>query len=49
VRRGRVLARAAPASASLQLPGRPSQVDWTLRQGADPAPAPGLPGRGALG
>ena len=30
VRRGRVLARTAPATATLQLPGRPAQVDWTL-------------------
>ena len=32
VRRGRVLASAAPASATLQLPGRPPQVDWTLQR-----------------
>jgi cytosine deaminase len=31
VRRGQVLARSAPAAATLQLPGRPAQVDWTLR------------------
>ena len=32
VRRGRVLARTAPAAATLQLPGRPAQVDWTLQR-----------------
>ncbi|MDO9285899.1 MAG: amidohydrolase family protein [Aquabacterium sp.] len=32
VRRGRVLARAPEAAASLSLPGRPAQVDWTLRR-----------------
>jgi cytosine deaminase len=31
VRRGQVLARSAPATATLQLPGRPAQVDWTLQ------------------
>ena len=31
VRRGQVLASAAPAAATLQLPGRPALVDWTLR------------------
>ncbi|CAN7606872.1 amidohydrolase family protein [Rhizobacter sp. LjRoot28] len=30
VRAGRVLARSAPASARLSLPGRPVEVDWTL-------------------
>ncbi|MEK8049761.1 amidohydrolase family protein [Ideonella sp. DXS22W] len=30
VRRGRVLARTAPATATLDLPGRPAQLDWTL-------------------
>ena len=30
VRRGRVLARSAPATATLNLPGRPAQLDWTL-------------------
>ena len=30
VRRGRVVARSAPAQASLHLPGRPAAVDWTL-------------------
>jgi cytosine/creatinine deaminase len=30
VRRGRVIARSAPAQASLHLPGRPATVDWTL-------------------
>ncbi|MGE5864665.1 MAG: amidohydrolase family protein [Rhizobacter sp.] len=30
VRAGRVLARSAPASAHLSLPGRPPEVDWTL-------------------
>ena len=32
VRRGRVLARAPEAAATLSLPGRPAQVDWTLRR-----------------
>jgi cytosine deaminase len=32
VRRGRVVARAAPAEAALNLPGRPPSVDWTLRR-----------------
>ncbi len=31
VRRGQVLASAAPAFATLLLPGRPAQVDWTLQ------------------
>ena len=31
VRRGQVLASAAPAAATLQLPGRPARVDWTLQ------------------
>lgn len=30
VRRGRVLARMAPATATLTLPGRPGAIDWTL-------------------
>jgi cytosine deaminase len=30
VRNGRVVARAAPANAALDLPGRPAQVDFTL-------------------
>jgi cytosine deaminase len=30
VRRGQVLARSAPATATLSLPGRPAVVDWTL-------------------
>ena len=30
VRRGRVIARSAPAQATLHLPGRPGTVDWTL-------------------
>jgi cytosine deaminase len=30
VRAGRVVARTAPASARLELPGRPAQVDFTL-------------------
>ena len=30
VRRGRVIARSAPAVATLDLPGRPAAVDWTL-------------------
>ncbi len=32
VRRGEVLARQAPPAAMLHLPGRPSQVDWTLQR-----------------
>ncbi len=32
VRRGEVLARSAPATASLHLPGRPGSVDWTLQR-----------------
>jgi cytosine deaminase len=32
VRRGAVIARTPAASASLQLPGRPALVDWTLRR-----------------
>ena len=32
VRRGQVLARTAPAVATLQLPGRGAQVDWTLQR-----------------
>ncbi len=32
VRRGEVIARSAPASAALALPGRPAAVDWTLRR-----------------
>jgi cytosine deaminase len=32
VRRGRVVARGAPAQAQLALPGRPAQVDWRLRR-----------------
>jgi len=32
VRRGQVLARTAPALATLQLPGRPPQVDWTMQR-----------------
>ena len=32
VRRGRVLARTPPATATLSLPGRPKTVDWTLRR-----------------
>ncbi|OYV00693.1 MAG: cytosine deaminase, partial [Burkholderiales bacterium PBB5] len=32
VRRGQVLARTPPATATLQLPGRPAQLDWTLRR-----------------
>ena len=31
VRRGQVLASAAPAAATLQWPGRPPRVDWTLQ------------------
>ena len=30
VRRGQVLARTPPSTASLALPGRPAQIDWTL-------------------
>ncbi|MGS0755675.1 amidohydrolase family protein [Roseateles sp. GG27B] len=32
VRRGRVLSRCAPATARLNLPGRPEHIDWRLRQ-----------------
>jgi cytosine deaminase len=32
VRDGRVLARSAPATATLDLPGRPASVDWVLRR-----------------
>ena len=32
VRRGEVLARSSPATASLHLPGRPAAVDWTLHR-----------------
>jgi cytosine/creatinine deaminase len=32
VRRGEVIARTPPATASLALPGRPAQVDWRLRR-----------------
>ena len=32
VRRGQVLARTPPATASLQLPDRPTQVDWTQQR-----------------
>ncbi|HEX6362430.1 MAG TPA: amidohydrolase family protein [Albitalea sp.] len=32
VRRGRVVARTAPAVATLDVPGRPATVDWTLRR-----------------
>ena len=32
VRRGTVIARSAPATAELQLPGRPASVDWTLQR-----------------
>ena len=32
VRRGRILAEAAPAVAALKLPGRPTSVDWALRR-----------------
>ncbi|KQV94993.1 amidohydrolase family protein [Rhizobacter sp. Root1221] len=32
VRDGRVVARTAPAVATLDLPGRPAAVDWTLRR-----------------
>jgi cytosine deaminase len=32
VRRGRVVASSPPATATLALPGRPPQVDWTLRR-----------------
>jgi cytosine deaminase len=30
VRRGRLIARTPPATATLMLPGRPAQIDWTL-------------------
>lgn len=32
LRRGRVVARSAPATAALALPGRPAAVDWTLQR-----------------
>jgi len=32
VRRGAIVARSAPATASLDLPGRAASVDWTLRR-----------------
>ena len=32
VRRGTVIARSPPATAMLALPGRPAEVDWTLRR-----------------
>lgn len=32
LRRGEVVAETAPASARLQLPGRPALIDWTLRR-----------------
>jgi len=32
IRRGRVVASSPPATATLALPGRPPQVDWTLRR-----------------
>jgi cytosine deaminase len=32
VRAGVVVARTAPATATLSLPGRPPNVDWTLRR-----------------
>lgn len=32
MRRGRVIARTAPATAALDLPGRAASVDWTLRR-----------------
>ena len=32
VRRGEVIARTPPATATLSLPGRPAQVDWLLRR-----------------
>jgi cytosine deaminase len=32
VRRGEVIARTPPATASLALPARPAQVDWRLRR-----------------
>ncbi|WP_054018582.1 amidohydrolase family protein [Piscinibacter sakaiensis] len=34
MRRGRVVARCAPAEAVLDLPGRPAAVDWTRQPGA---------------
>jgi len=33
VRRGRVLARTPAARATLSLPGRPADTDWTLARG----------------
>jgi cytosine deaminase len=32
VRRGEVIARTAPATAALALPGRPGAVDWRLQR-----------------
>jgi cytosine deaminase len=32
VRGGRIVARSAPASAALVLPGRPARIDWTLQR-----------------
>lgn len=39
VRRGEVIARTPPATASLALPGRPAQVDWRLRRAGAQAPS----------
>ncbi len=39
VRRGEVIARSSPATASLSLPGRPAQVDWRLRRAGAQAPS----------
>ena len=32
VRRGKVISRTPPATATLDLPGRPSSIDWTLQR-----------------
>jgi cytosine/creatinine deaminase len=39
VRRGEVIARTPPATASLALPGRPAQVDWRLRRAGEQPPS----------
>ncbi len=39
VRRGEVIARTPPATATLALPGRPAQVDWRLRRASARPPS----------
>jgi len=39
VRRGEVIARTPPTTASLVLPGRPAQVDWRLRRAGEQPPS----------